>query len=141
MPTKTAQPSKAQQALEIAREVAATATDWVEFWNALFGITGRLTEMFPTQAERAAFDRTKEGKEIMAMLERLQQTADDKAEPPVSNGEFVLTLSKSLHAALAAEAQRTGINLTALCLAKLSAPLGQTLTMQSSSPRRGREER
>jgi predicted HicB family RNase H-like nuclease len=127
--TRTVKMTKAQQALQIAREAAAASQDWQEFWNALFGLTGRLTELFATRAEREQFARTKEHAEIMAMLERLQADEEKDPEPPPdAKGRFVLRLPKSLHAALTAEAKAEGVSLNQLCVAKLAARLGKGLT-------------
>src|SRR5947209_17254810 len=129
MATKTAKRTKAQEALEIAREGAAAAKDAHEFWNALFGITGRLTELFATRAERERFATTREHAEIMAILERLQAGEEAEPEPPPdARGRFVLRLPKSLHAALTAEAKAEGVSLNQLCVAKLAARLGKGLT-------------
>jgi predicted HicB family RNase H-like nuclease len=131
MATRTARRSKAQQALEIAREVAAATKDWHEFWNALFGLTGRLTDLFATRAEREQFAKTREHTEIMAMLERLQTEEDAEPEtPPDARGQFVLRLPKSLHAALTAEAKVEGVSLNQLCVAKLATRLAKAVTIR-----------
>jgi predicted HicB family RNase H-like nuclease len=131
MATKTAKKTKAQQALEIAQEAAATTQDWHELWNALFGITGRLTELFTTQSERERFAVSREHAEIMTMLERLQADEESEPEPPPDvPGRFVLRLPKSLHAALTAEARAEGVSLNQLCVAKLAARLGKGLTLR-----------
>jgi predicted HicB family RNase H-like nuclease len=129
MATKTAKRTKAQQALEIAREAAATAKDWRDFWNVLFGITGQLTELFPTCAQRDQFAKTEEHAAIMALLEQLQADEENHPEPPPdAKGRFVLRLPKSLHAALTAEAKAEGVSLNQLCVAKLATRLGKTVT-------------
>jgi predicted HicB family RNase H-like nuclease len=129
MAMRTAKPTKAQQALEIAQEAAAAAKDWHEFWNVLFGITGRLTELFATRAEREQFAKTEEHAAIMALLEKLQQDEENKPEPPPdAKGRFVLRLPKSLHAALTAEAKAEGVSLNQLCVAKLATRLGKAVT-------------
>ena len=59
--------SKAQQALLIARELAKDAKSSVDFHNALFGIDGKFGELFPMRAEREAFLKTQEYREISRM--------------------------------------------------------------------------
>jgi hypothetical protein len=131
MATRAAKQTKAQEALAIAREVAAVTTDSQEFWNALFGITGRLTEMHATRPAREQFARTPEHAEIMAMLERLQAEEENEPEPPPdAKGRFVLRLPKSMHAALTAEAKAEGVSLNQLCVAKLATRLGKAVTMR-----------
>jgi predicted HicB family RNase H-like nuclease len=129
MATRTSTPSKAQGALAIAREVAASTDDWQVFWNALFGLTGRLTEMFTTRAAREQFAKTREHTEIMAMLERLQ-AGENETPPPDAKGRFVLRLPKSLHAALTVEAKAEGVSLNQLCVAKLATRLGKAVTIR-----------
>lgn len=48
---------KARAVLAYAESRARQAADWVELHNALFGIGGKATAMFPTEAERTAFCR------------------------------------------------------------------------------------
>ena len=127
MATRTAKRTKAQQALEIAREAAPAAKDWHEFWNALFGITGRLTELFPTPAEREQFAKTEEHAAVMTLMEQLQAEENDLEPPADAKGRFVLRLPKSLHAALTAEAKAEGVSLNQLCVAKLATRLGKAV--------------
>jgi predicted HicB family RNase H-like nuclease len=129
MATRTAKRTKAQQAVEMAREAAATAKDWRDFWNVLFGINGQLTELFPTRAQREQFAKTEEHAAIMALLEQLQAEEEGVPEPPSdAKGRFVLRLPKSLHAALTAEAKAEGVSLNQLCVAKLATRLGKAVT-------------
>jgi predicted HicB family RNase H-like nuclease len=104
------------------------AKDWHEFWNALFGITGRLTELFATRAEREEVAQTPEHEAILAPLDRLQAEEEREPEPPPdAKGRFVLRLPKSLHAALTAEAE--GVSLNQLCVAKRATRLGKVVTI------------
>jgi hypothetical protein len=65
--------SKAQQALEIARDILKDCPSATDFHNALFGIYGKVGEMFPTQAEREAFIKTPEYQEIVRMRTELRK--------------------------------------------------------------------
>src|SRR5437660_11600745 len=101
MAAKTTKRNKAQEALTIAEEIAATAKDSQEFWNALFGIGGRLTDMFGTRAAREQFARTDEHAKIMGMFAQFQ--ADEGNEPeavPDAKARFVLRLPRSVQSAL-----------------------------------------
>ena len=109
--------------MDFARQQAASASHWIEFHNALFGIGGKVGELFPTQAERIAFGKTPEKKLIDQLLEELQ---DDDDGLPDAGGKFLLRLPKSLHAALVKEAEAEGIRLNQLCVAKLATQLGRT---------------
>jgi hypothetical protein len=68
---------KAQQALLIARQLIKEAKSSVDFHNAFFGIGGKFGELFPTRAERAAFLKTPEYREIFRMRAGLRDA--DKA--------------------------------------------------------------
>lgn len=123
-PAGRALTAKAREALAFARQKAAQTRSWIEFHNALFGMGGRCTELFPTQAERVRFGQTEEHRQIMELLEQLQGTDADSAPPlPDASGRFVLRLPQSMHAALITEARAEGISLNQLCVAKLATQL------------------
>ena len=67
--------TKAQQALRIAKELAKTATSSVDFHNAFFGVGGSFGELFPERAEREAFAKTVEYREILDLREALAKPA------------------------------------------------------------------
>lgn len=115
----------ARQTLKFAEQRAREVADSVEFHNALFAPRGKATELFRTEAERAAFCRTKEYKQILALIDTLPN-------PPVkgfvdmvanANGAISVRLPRSVHAALLAEAKAEGVSLNQLCLSKLVAQL------------------
>jgi len=117
--------AKARQALRFAKERAKDAADWLVLENALFGLGGKATELFPTEAERTAFCRTQEYKQILALMDTLPH-------PPIkgfvdmvahANGAISVRLPRSVHAALLAEAKAEGVSLNQLCLSKLVAQL------------------
>jgi hypothetical protein len=117
--------ARARQLLAFAEERAAEAADWVELHNVLFGLEGKATELFPTEAERTALSRTPEYKRILALLDRLpspvvKEFADLLA---TANGAISVRLPRSVHAALLAEAKAEGVSLNQLCLSKLVAQL------------------
>jgi hypothetical protein len=70
--------SKAQQALTIAKRLAKDAKSSVDFHNAFFGVGGKFGELFPERAEREAFAKTAEYREI------LQMRADLRKSEPVA---------------------------------------------------------
>ena len=117
--------AKARQVLEVAQERAQQATDWVELHNALFGLGGKATELFATEAERTAFSRTLEYKRILSLLDSLPHPdLKDFGELLASaNGAISVRLPRSVHAALLAEAKAEGVSLNQLCLSKLVAQL------------------
>jgi HicB family len=129
MPRRTTRRSsvaaKARQVLEFAERRAEQAADWVELHNALFGIGGKATELFTTEAERTAFSRTKECKRIFALFDSLPPPAvkDFGELLATANGAISVRLPRSVHAALLAEARAEGVSLNQLCLSKLVAQL------------------
>jgi hypothetical protein len=69
---------KAQEALKIAKELAKAAKSATDFHNAFFGIGGKFGELFTERAERQAFLKTPEYREIFqirAAMERSAQVA------------------------------------------------------------------
>jgi hypothetical protein len=60
-------PTKAQEALRIAQELAKQAKSATDFHNAFFGIGGKFGELFQTRSEREAFGRTAEYQEIVRL--------------------------------------------------------------------------
>jgi hypothetical protein len=63
--------AKARQVLEYAEQRAGAAADWLELSNALFGVGGKATLAFATEAERTAFCKTDEYKRVLALMDRL----------------------------------------------------------------------
>lgn len=116
--------SKAKQAVEYAREQREQTDSWTMLHNALFGIGGALGTLFPTRKERDQFVGTPEYREITAMINELrEQGSAGSGDGKDFSGRFVLRVPKSVHAALAAEAEAEGVSLNQLCLSKLSVEL------------------
>jgi hypothetical protein len=117
--------AKARQVLEFARQRAAKASDWLELHFALFGVGGKATELFPTEAERTAFCRTKEHKQILALMDTLPHPPVKGSVDMIASADEVISvrLPRSVHAALLAEAKAEGVSLNQLCVAKLTAQL------------------
>jgi hypothetical protein len=117
--------AKARKVLEFAQQRAASAKDWIELSNALYGVEGKATELFPTEAERSAFLRTAEYKPINALMITLPHPKKNETREVVSNVSAAISvrLPRSVHAALLAEAKAEGVSLNQLCVAKLVAQL------------------
>jgi hypothetical protein len=117
---------RATRLLRIAREAFRGASDWMQYSNAVYGIGAPYGQLFPTQEEREAFERTEEGKEVRRMLEQLQGGNDDGPLPEVQaegQARFVLRLPRSMFEALRAEAEAEGVSINMLCVAKLGTTL------------------
>jgi hypothetical protein len=117
--------ARARQVLEFAESRAKEVADWLELHFALFGVEGKATELFPTEAERSAFLRSAEYKRILALMDTLPRPKKDEIREVVSsaNGAIRVRLPRSVHAALLAEAKAEGVSLNQLCVAKLVAQL------------------
>jgi predicted HicB family RNase H-like nuclease len=112
--------SRARELLTLARKLAeTTGLTWVEANNAVYGPGGPFARLFPTAKDRLAFAKTKESEEIDELIDSLP-------EPPVGpqrreySGKFNVRVPKSLHAALAREAEAEGVSLNQLVVAKLA---------------------
>jgi predicted HicB family RNase H-like nuclease len=126
----------ANRILEQAKEVAASVETWADLSNALFDpVHGLITRTYPTRAEREQFLKTKQYKRIRDLL---TQTIDRhglvEGATPKKSGRFVVRLPQSLHAGLEREAEREGVSLNQLVVAKLAAQLNTIV----SQPRRRR---
>ena len=117
--------ARARQLLAFAEERAAQAADWVELHNALFGLGGKATALFPTEAERAALSRTPEYKRVLALLDGLPAPAAKEFAGllATANGAISVRLPRFVHTALLAEARAEGVSLHQRCLSKLVAQL------------------
>ncbi len=117
--------AKARKVLEFAEQKAKEGLNWVEMHNAIFGIAGKATELFPTEAERTAFCRTAERKRISALMDTLPMPEPKGFVDMIAtaNGAISVRLPRSIHAALLAEAKAEGVSLNQLCLSKLTLQL------------------
>jgi len=112
--------SRAQELLTLGHRLAETpGLTWVEANNAVYGPGGPFARLFPSARDRAAFAKTEESRQ-------LDQLIDGLPEPPVGpqrreySGKFNVRVPKSLHAALASEAEAEGVSLNQLVVAKLA---------------------
>jgi predicted HicB family RNase H-like nuclease len=115
--------SRACELLVLARNLSETAgLTWVEANNAVYGPGGPFARLFPSVKDRMAFARTAESRAIDKLIDSLP-------EPPLQSqrreysGKFNVRVPKSLHAALAREAEAEGVSLNQLVLAKLAVHL------------------
>src|SRR4051794_218540 len=117
---------RAARLLEIARVAFNGASDWMQFSNAVYGIGGPFSQLFPAQEEREAFERTDEGRQVEQMMSKLQGGDDDGPLPDVpaeGQARVVLRMPRSMFEALKAEAAAEGVSINMLCVAKLGTKL------------------
>jgi Arc-like DNA binding dprotein len=117
---------RAAQFLDIARKAFEGESNWMRFSNAIYGIGGPFSQLFPTQEERKAFEQTPEHAEVERMMSDLMGGNDDeplRPAPAEGQARFVLRLPRSMFEALRAEAEAEGVSINMLCVAKLGTKL------------------
>ena len=117
--------SKATDVLQAAQRLAVDAETWADLSNALFDpVDGIVTKAYPTRAERTAFAKSQEYKQIRQLVnEAMARTGLVEGATPKKSGRFVVRLPQSIHAALEREAKQEGVSLNQLVVAKLSVQL------------------
>jgi hypothetical protein len=65
--------AKAQEALEIFKELADSADCATDLHNAFFGNHGKFGQLFPTHAEREEFAKTAEYAEIVRIKREMRE--------------------------------------------------------------------
>jgi len=112
--------SRAQELLTRARQLAQMSDlTWVEANNAIYGAGGPFARLFPNAKDRVAFAKTKESQQIDRLIDSLPEPAVGPQRREYS-GKFNVRVPKSLHAALASEAESEGVSLNQLVVAKLA---------------------
>jgi hypothetical protein len=130
--------NKLHALLNLARELAATpGMTWVDANNAIYSPRGPYARLFVTPEDRAAFEKSPERKQIDDLIDSLP-------EPPLQpiskeySGKFNVRIPKSLHAALALEAEDEGVSLNQLVLTKLAAKIASfspVLNIEPAKPK------
>src|SRR5262245_39981752 len=122
--------NKPQELLEAAREEAANVTTWADLSNFLFDPDdGIISKAYPVGPERSALMKSAESKAIRNLIDDVRQrTGLIEGAAPKRSGKFVVRLPRTLHAALEAEAEREGVSLNQLVVAKLSMSMAQMVT-------------
>jgi hypothetical protein len=119
----------ADRVLQQAKKVAATVETWADLSNALFDpVQGIITRTYPTRADREVFVKTEQYQKIRKLLaDAIEMHGLVEGATPRKSGRFVVRVPRSLHAALEREAEKEGVSLNQLVVAKLAAQLN-TLT-------------
>ena len=118
--------ARAQELLEFAHSLKDSGLTWVEANNSIYGPGGRFVQLFPSETDRVAFAKTEESRKIDELIDSLPEP-DVRPSRQEYSGKFVVRVPKSLHAALAAEADAEGVSLNQLVVAKLSVQLAGTV--------------
>ena len=114
--------TKAEQILEAARLEAAKVTTWADLSNFLFDPDdGIISKAYPVGPERKTFMKSPQYEAISKLIDEVQdRTGFIEGMTPKKSGKFVVRMPRSLHAALQAEAEREGVSLNQLIVAKLA---------------------
>ena len=117
--------NKAAELLKAAQELARGAESWADLSNALFDpAEGIVSRAFETRAEREAFVKTAEYRQIRELIDQARDRFGLVAgATPKKSGRFMVRLPRSMHAALEREAAAEGVSLNQLVVAKLAAQL------------------
>lgn len=117
--------TKAEELLHAAEELAHSAASWADLSNALFDpLQGIVARAFATRTERETFVQTEEYHKIRQLLEQARDHFGFvEGATPKGSERFVVTLPRSLHAALEHEAAVEGVSLNQLVVAKLALQL------------------
>jgi site-specific DNA-methyltransferase (adenine-specific) len=116
----------ASKVLKQAQTEAVSAPSWADLSNVLFDpVYGLVTRAFPKRKEREEFFKTPEYAAIRELINNSIHTHGlvEGATPKKKSGRFVVRLPQSLHEALELEAQREGVSLNQLVVAKLAVQL------------------
>ena len=116
--------AKLQQLLTHTQSIVDSGANHNEVWNAVFGVGARYGQLFPTKAERDAVDAMATLKKIRAIIAKVPKPAEPVSE---KSGQLVLRLPKSLHQALANEADAEGVSLKQLLLSKIAVQLNRAV--------------
>lgn len=119
--------NKAVEVLQFAEEQAQSVASWADLSNALFDpINGKVAKAFATRAEREEFVQTEEYRKIRGLITAARQRFGlVPGATPRANGQLLVQVPASLHAALEREAIAEGMSLNQLVIAKLAASLSE----------------
>jgi hypothetical protein len=117
--------SKESELLQQAKQLAGSVQSWADLSNALFDpVEGIVSRAFESRAEREAFAKTPEYRQIRELLDQARDRFGLVAgATPKRSGRFVVSLPRSLQAALEKEAETEGVSLNQLIVAKLAVQL------------------
>jgi hypothetical protein len=116
--------AKLQQLLTHTQSIVDSGANYNEVWNAVFGVGARYGQLFPTKANRDAIDAMATLKKIRAIIAKVPKPAEPVSE---KSGQLILRLPKSLHQALANEADAEGVSLNQLLLSKIAVQLNRAV--------------
>jgi predicted HicB family RNase H-like nuclease len=126
---------KETQLLATVRKLGESAANWADFANALFDQkAGLLAKAFPTKEARTAFIQSEEYRQIKALMHQAQMKSGlVEGATPSKSGRLLVRLPKSMHQALALEADAEGVSLNQLVVAKLAMPISRRPSLRGAA--------
>src|SRR5438128_2019019 len=85
---------RAREVLAFARQLAQEGKSWLEVQNALFGVAGKCTMLFPIREERRAYLQSEEHRQVGKILAGLY------VPPPYRGNESLDNVCEDLHVRL-----------------------------------------
>jgi predicted HicB family RNase H-like nuclease len=109
--------ARCQKVLGVAKQLFQGKPDWVTFFRETLGVNGAARSVFPTQADYAAFEDSREFTEIQKLVGALRnKKASSKNEV---TRVITVRLPESLHESLKHEASDHNTSMNKLCISKL----------------------
>ncbi len=129
------------EAYRKASEIFAAQPDWATFFREVLGVGGIVRQMYPTPQALAEFEKTPDYAEIQAMLVKLREKNLDKSPESEPTRVITVRLPKSLHEALAREADEHLTSVNQLCISKLLQLIENDLVPGTNAPRKKKRRR
>ncbi|MGC4005748.1 MAG: toxin-antitoxin system HicB family antitoxin [Pirellulales bacterium] len=126
-------PDPHDDALAVAKRIVGKAKNWIDAQNALYGPQGELTKRFDNVELRRSWSKSTQSESVRKLLADLEKKAgtplapSSKDKPSEFSGKFNVRIPATLHEALASEADREGVSLNQLVVAKLAVSLRDAL--------------
>ncbi len=113
------QEQAAAEALRVARQLFEQSPDWVIFLREILGLRGVVRQLFPSQEDLAAFERSPEHAEIQHMLAVLRSRVNGQSPARERTRVITVRIPESLHSMLTHEARERSTSVNKLCITKL----------------------
>lgn len=110
---------KRREVMDAAHQLFMTGPDWLTFFRRTMGIDGVVRQVFQSQEEFVAFERTEEYNQLQQMVAALRALKKNPSQTAEPTRVITVRLPKSVHEALRAEANDHDISMNWLCIAKL----------------------
>lgn len=129
---------RAKALMEVAQEVFASTGSWVVFYREMLGIDGAVRKWFPKADEYQKFLRSPHFAELQEMVAALRSQDGPKGDTTEPERMITIRIPKSLHDALAKEAEEAHLSINKLCISKLLQRIEDRYVPVQQGRRRGR---